>query len=76
MATNPSCTASMLSLAVDLYCCYSPLDLSILQSITLGENALQFDNDDEQSVLALESQPFHSSSQSRYGGVNKHHDCW
>ena len=66
----------MLSSAVDLYCCVLSLELQELQSITLGENALQFDNDDEQSVLALESQPFHSSSQSRYGGVNKHHDCW
>ena len=66
----------MLSSAVDLYCCVLSLELQELQSITLGENALQFDNDDEQSLLALESQPFRSSSQSRYGGVNKHHDCW
>ena len=66
----------MLSLAVDLCCCVLSLELQELQSITLGENALQFDSDDEQSLLVLESQPFHSSSQSRYGGVNKHHDCW
>ena len=47
-----------------------------LESIQLGENALQFDNDYDQSLLIMDSPFSQLRSLHRYTLFGQHHCCW
>ena len=74
MERSHSCTASMPSLSVEDSMFLLVIGLDSLESILLGENALQFDDSSDQSLLVLNSAFFLSFSFFRHDQSIEHHE--